>query len=494
MRNALFGRMGRKVPRGAIPDHAEEPQPDAWSEFGGHDQVLRGEAGTGYETPARLKRTAQIWGQDYGAARMAENKSLGEVAAPNRWLTGAVGVRKGTLRQEHIRRMIPFGQRVRMAEARKAEAKEKLHVLGQRLMRLTEQILPPLEERAAELEHVFKAKLKEYMAMPRMLRGYFETHKIVVFVGTAVVVFDCWVLHGVLEYSGMSPVTVWGTSLTVPLAIAAINHAFGVTAGAIGLRAPANQRMKLVAVLFVAGVGAMVIAFVLLTVFRAQAADSQNQAIQALANGDTKAQLTFFISPIWMGPLQIAGSFGAIAVTAFWVMAKHGREFVTMELAPARIEWEKAVAELAQVRQRIEGTHQELETAALVEHQVEADAQAALVEADAGEDILDAAVGAEGALEGALQGEYEATYAYFDQIGKNGGVWRMAMATVFPKFGRPYTPGATDAAADDDLIAARHAQKAPKKRGFFRRTPTPAEAGRNGHRDHHVDPDHLTKL
>jgi len=361
-------------------------------------------------------------------------------------------------------------------------------------MRLTEQVLPPLETKAAELERVFKTKRDEYMATPRMLRGYFETHKVVVFVASAVVVFDCWVLHGVLEYSGMSPVTVWGTSLTVPLAIAATNHAFGVTAGAIGLRAPANRRMKLVAVLFVAGLGAMVIAFLLLTVFRAQAADSQNQAIQALANGDTKAQLTFFISPMWMGPLQIAGSFGAIAVTAFWVMAKEGREFMAMVLAPVRIEWEKAEAELAQIRQRVEGTHQELVVAALVEHQVEADAQAALVEADAGEDVLNAALAAEDALEGALQGEYEATYTYFDQIGKNGGVWRMAMATVFPQFGRPYTPGATDAAADDDLIAERHAQKEPKKRRFFGRTPTPAPASRNGHRDHHVDPDHLTKL
>jgi hypothetical protein len=493
MRSAFFRRSGRKVPPATIPAHDQEPQPDAWPEFGGHDQVLRGEAGTGYETPARLKRTAQIWGQDYGAARTAENKSVGKDAAPNRWLTGASGVRKGTLRQQHIRRMVQFGQRVRSAEGRKAEAREKLLVLGQRLMRLTEQ-LPPLEEKVTELERAFKAKRDEYMALPRMLRGYFETHKIVVFVGTAVVVFDCWVLHGVLEYSGMSPVTVWGTSVTVPLAIAATNHAFGVTAGAIGLRASSNTRVKLVAVLFVAGVGAMVIAFLLLTIFRAQAADSQNNAIQALANGDTKAQLTFFISPIWMGPLQIAGSFGAIAVTAIWVMAKQGREFVETLLTPARVEWENAEAELAQIRQRVESTQQELEAAALVEHQVEADAQAALVEADAAEDVLDAALDAEDALEGALHGEYEATYTYFDQIGKNGGVWRMAMATVFPKFGRPYTPGASDAAADDELIAERHAQKEPKKRRFFRRDAAPDPASRNGHREHHVDPDHLTKL
>jgi hypothetical protein len=477
-----------------VPDHEQPPQPDAWPEFGGHDQILRGEAGTGYETPARLKRTAQIWGRDYGAARMAEDKSVGKGAAPNRWLTGAIGVRKGTLTQEHIRRSVALAQRAPMAEGRKAEAKERLRVLGQRLMSLTEHVLPPLEEKASELERVFKAKLDEYMAMPRMLRGYFETHKVVIFVGAAVVVFDCWVLHGVLEYSGMSTVTVWGTSLTVPLAIAATNHAFGVIAAAIGLRAPARQRMKLVAALFIAGLASLVIGFLLLTLFRAQAADSQNQAIQALASGNTKAQLTFFISPIWMGPLQIAGSFGAIAVTAFWVTAKQGRDFMTMAVTPARIEWEQAKIELVEVRQRIEGTHQELETAALVEHQVEADAQGALVEAAAGDKVLEAALGAEDALEGALQGEYEATYTYFDQIGKNGGVWRMAMATVFPKFGRPYTPGATDAAADDDLITERHAQKEPKKRRLFRRAPTPAPTSRNGHRDHHVDPDHLTKL
>src|SRR4051794_26604368 len=166
----LFRRRGSIAPHGFVPDHEREPQPDSWPDFGGHDQVLRGEAGTGYETPARLKRTSQIWGQDYGAARMDDKKSLGDGAAPNRWLAGAVGVRKGTIRQAHIRKMIPFSQRVATREARKGEAKEKVRVLGLRLARLTEEVLPPLVAKAGELEQVFKAKRDEYLAMPRMLR------------------------------------------------------------------------------------------------------------------------------------------------------------------------------------------------------------------------------------------------------------------------------------------------------------------------------------
>jgi len=335
---------------------------------------------------------------------------------------------------------------VRTRAARVAEAKERVHVLGQRLMRLAEQLLPALEAKAAERERVFQERRAAYLAMPRMLRGYFESHRPVLFVHVVVVAFDVGVLHGVLEYSGMSVLTVWITSLTVPLAIAGVNYAFGVVAGSIGLRVGTEPRLKLVALLFGAGLGATVMAFLLLTIFRAEAATAQNHAIQALANGDGRAHLTFFISPIWMGPLQLAGSFAAIAITAFWVAAKHGREFVVTTLAPAEAERDAADAAAEAVRQRIEATHQALEAAALVEHQIDADAEAALVETDALEDVMHAAIDAEDALLAGLTGEYEANYTYFKRIGENGGVHRVAMPTVVPKYGRPYTPGATDAA------------------------------------------------
>ncbi len=98
------------------------------------------------------------------------------------------------------------------------------------------------------------------------------------------------VLHRVLEYSGMSPIIVWGTSVIVLLAVVAINRTFGVMAGTSSLRTATNQGMELVAVLSVVGVGAMVIAFLLLTVFRAQVANSHREAIRPVPNDDTRAQ------------------------------------------------------------------------------------------------------------------------------------------------------------------------------------------------------------
>lgn len=470
------------------------PAVEDWTLAGGHHQLVVGEPGTGCETPSRLKSAIRILGQDLGAARTREAKALGKDAGPIRFIVGLIGVRKGVLTQTFRRAEIALAQRVRTVGPRKAEAKQKVQVLGQRLMRLTEHGLPAAAATAAERRRAFEQKRDEYRSLPRMVRGYFATHRPVIFVGVAVVLFDVAVLHGIMEYSGASPAQAWATSLTVPLAIGAINHGVGVLGGAIGLRSPARNRMRLAVVVFVAALGSMVVAFLLLTIFRAQAADSQNAAIQALAEGDANAQLTFLLSPIWMGPLQIAGSFTAIAMTAFWVMSKPGREFVADVLIPAKAEWEEAQIELKQVQQHIEATHQELENAALVEHQIEADGEAAQVEVDASREILSAAVATEDALAEAMQGEYVADFTYFDQIGKNGGVWRMAQSTVFPRIGRPYTPGATDTAADDDLIAERHAQATPRQRRFGRRSSRSVPMARNGHRDHQIDPDHLTKL
>jgi hypothetical protein len=441
-----------------------------------------------------LKIAARNFGQDLGAARTPETKALGRRAGPIRFIVGSVGVRKGVLIQKFRHAEVPLAQRASSAAARQAAAREKVRVLGQRLMRLIEQRLPQAQEHAAERQRVFEHQRDEYRALPRMQRGYFETYKPVSFVGVAVVLFDVAVLHGIMEYSGASAAQAWATSLTVPLAIGAINHGAGVVAGAIGLRAPANQRMKLALVVFVAALGSMVIAFVLLTIFRAQAADSQNAAIQALAEGDTHAQLTFLLSPVWMGPLQIAGSFTAIAMTALWVMSKPGREFVADVLTPAKTEWQKAEAELKHVHQRVEATHAELEDAALVEHQIEADSKAAQAQLDASTNILDAALQSEDALAEAMQGEYLASLTYFDQIGKNGAVWRMAHSTIFPRLGRPYTPGATDTAADENLIAHRHTQTKPRQGRFVGHAPTSTPVDRNGPGEQHIDSDHLAKL
>ncbi|MEJ7783291.1 MAG: hypothetical protein WKF96_00720 [Solirubrobacteraceae bacterium] len=483
--SALRDRL-RRPPAAAGPsDHRGERLPLAqdWSDIGGHHQILPSEGGTGFETPGRLSRTASNDGQDFGAARLPAETALGPDAAPNRFIRGSVGVRKGVITQNAARARVPAQQRARTVEARRAEAKERVAALRQRLMRLMDR-LSPLEQRVQERERTYRQRRDDYLALHRSMRGYFASHRPALAVGIGVVVFDVGVLHGVMEYSGAGRLTVWLTSLSVPIAIGAVNHGFGVLAGAIGARTAARHRLKLALALFIAGLGALLIAVILLTLFRSQAAGSQNAALQALAEGDAQAQLTFFVSPIWMGPLQVAGSLAAIAMTACWVMAKEGRDVVELVLAPAQTEWREAASELAHLRQRIEETHDELEMAARAVHHVDADAQAAQVEVEASAELLQAALDAEDELAQAMQARYETTEQYFEQIGRSGGVWRTALATVFPRAGRPYTPGAIDAHASDDFVAARHAEQQPQRHragGGAR-----GRLSDNGHRDHAI--------
>lgn len=483
------GRRGRRTD--------ELPTAVDWSAVGGHHQLMPSEGGPGFETPLRLAQAAEADGSLFGRSRMPEDRALGPEASPNRVVSGGVGVRKGVLIQNAVRAGINALQRVRTAKARKGEAKAASAGLGRRLARLLKQVAP-LDKRAAALKDIYETRRDEYLALPRMTRGYFGSHWPVIAVGVGVVVFDVGLLHSVLEYSGAGPLTVWLTSLSVPLAIGASNHGFGVLAGGIGGRVAAGQRLKLAAVLALSGLGALLGAFVLLTLFRAQAADSQNAALQALADGDRHVSLTFFVSPVWMGPLQIAGSLAAITMTAFWVMAKPGRDFSALILAPAYEQWQRAEGELAVLTQRIEDSHGEMEAAALVEHQIEADAHAAQVEVQANERILKAALGAEDQLERAIQARYETTEQYYDRIGENGGVVTVALSTVHPRRGQPYTPGPVDVDVDDRFAAEPDAPRPP--RGRRRRSarpaadPTPATAGGNGHRDHAVDPDQPSPL
>jgi hypothetical protein len=369
----------------------------------------------------------------------------------------------------------------------------------------SEKLIPAAEDRVVQCAETVRRLAgardegrRRFMELPRALRGYFDSHRGVFFVGASVVLFDAAVLHGILEYSGMMPMTVWLTSATVPLAIGATNHGLGVLAGAIGLRAAQEHRLRLAVVGFVAGVGALLIAFATLTVFRVEAADAQNAAIRAVAADAPNAQLTFFISPSWMGPLQVAGSFAAIAMTALWTIAKEGREVRWLEVECRHLAWQDAVEELRSAEREFEAakrhredTRAELESAALLEHRIEADAAAAKVEVDTSEHVLAASLASEDELAKTIQARYETAEQYFSQIYKNGDVWRMAMATVFPRWGRPYTPGSSDMAADDDVIEERHSRSQPRRRRLFGQR---SRGGPNGTGRHPIDLDKLTKF
>jgi hypothetical protein len=293
-------------------------------------------------------------------------------------------------------------------------------------------------------------------------------------------------------------VTVWGTSLTVPLAIAAANHGFGVLAGAIGIRTPGERRLKLAAALFLAGFGALIIAFALLMIFRAVAADSMNAALTALASGHPAANLQFFISPLWMGPLQVAGSFAAVSLTALWTMAKEGREYRSETLAPAKDGRTVAEADLTTakdeiVRQKaqIAQTRAQLDAALLAPQEIEAEAEEARAQVICLTKEFQALVNTETALSNEMGAIYKTDRNYTRATYVNGGVWRMQRPTEYPKKGQPFTPGASDERSDPETIRQRHQEKGPQEQE--------AEAAReqaassNGHdQDDDLDPEQFT--
>lgn len=473
-------------------------------ECGDHRQVFSTENGTWFVTPGRLSDTATRDGIDFGTVRMPAEHALGQRAAPNRFIAGCIGVRKAVAQRDAARQITPAAQRIASAPGRKAQATTRIEAIRQRLERFTADVLAPTRERlaiattaAADSKKAFDNARRDYLALPRMHRGYTETIKPVIFVAGGVVAFDAFVLHGVLETSGLSSATVWGTSLTVPVAIAGANEAFGVLAGAIGARVPARHRLKLAAALLAAGLGSLIIAFATLMIFRAEAVTAMNKALVAVATGHGTSQLSFFISPLWMGPLQIAGSFAAITMTALWTMAKDGREYRKLVLAPL----EQALNDAERARQttevgvnaaeqRVEQARNELEQAILLEHEIEAESQAATAEIDATKSIVAADLDVEDRLCDAMQARYEATYQHHDRLFHNGGVWRAAMATVFPRFGRPYTPGPTDAPTTAQPTTARHADTEASS-GSKDQQP---QTSPNGNPNHHIQPDRLEAL
>lgn len=443
--------------------------------------------GTGFETAEQLTETARSHGRDFGPARIAQRDALGRNAAPNRHIEGAVETRKTVARQDALAKEQAARTRVTTVRSRQREARETVRALRSTLADLKQQ-LTATQQRVRDRRDALDEAIDHWLlGMPRALRGYFEKRSAVAAVAVAVATFDAWVLHAALEYSGMSGSVVWGTTLSVPLLIIAINHGFGVLAGAIGLRTPPRRHLQLAVALLVAGFGAALVGFVLLMIFRVHAIDAQNATLRAFARGDAGAQLKFFISPLWLGPLQIAGSFAALSMTALWTMAKEGRDFRALVLDPLTLDWEEASTELSRLERRFAEKSEELQDAVLEEHRIETDGLAAGVEIEIARRQLEAALEAEDGLGKASQALYETTERYHDRIAENGRVWRVAMPTAFPRYGDPFTPGPRDVASEEP--ADRYPQRAratPPWRG------RPNSNGRGRRRN--IDPDQLKPL
>ena len=371
------------------------------------------------QTPERLAAPAQADGEAFGEVRLDHPTARAEDAPPKQFLDGVGRVRQAQVRRDGLAARVDCEQRQATGSARKAEAGVRLDNLRRRLAPLRER-LDAARARTQTCQRQLDTATADLRALPVSQRGLISK-ALLVFVEAAVVVFDSFLIHAALEQSGMGAISVWGTTLTVPLAIAACNTAFGLLAGVVATRLPG--RRWLAAGVLAAGLVALLVAFGLLGYFRAEAVDAQNQELSQLAAGGQLGSLSVFISPLWMMPLQLAGSIAAMVAMALWTVGAPGRDQRRLvgdyrrEYLAAEQAEQSAVAEL-------EAAERAAEDAAVAEHQIEADVQSAGVEARAIVDVVQAGLDGETALTEAMQARYETAFLHHDKLYANGDVWR----------------------------------------------------------------------
>ncbi len=432
--------------------------------FGWLGKKVRGgrKSGADYQTPADLLDKSSSLGRSQGVVRTEDERALGPESGAHGYIEGAVDARKAAHDQATWRQIAPKYHQVESAGDRaNGEDARALHIQD-RLVELKEKVLPAAIRQLGEARGKVEAARAGLMAKPRLLRGYFSTPAPVALAGGSVVCFDAFVLHGALVTSGLDVVSVWGTTATVAMAIAAANHAFGVLAGAIGLATPARHRMRVAIVLFVAGFGAMLTAFLLLMMFRAQATSATNEVLESIAKGKVPTHISVFISPLWMGPLQVGGSLAAISLTAFWTMAKEGREYTEQVIAPAVAVQAAAAHEVGKVQADIATSEGRLESAVVSPHEIKAEGAGAAADIATLLAANDAANAGEDGLGGAAKGRYKDSFIRYEKLYRNGGLWRMATPSVRGWFRRRWrSRGRADLRGDAAAIAGRRFEPVP---------------------------------
>lgn len=438
----------------------------------------------GYETPALLLEGAGKLGRAQGEVRADVADALAEDNGAYVFIEGAVGKRKSVKGEATWRQIAPKYRQAETAGARADGEAARTQHIRQRVGELKERGLPLALQRLDQARTKVEVATAGLMAKPRLLRGYFSTPRPVFLAAGSVVCFDAFVLHGALVMSGLDVVSVWGTTATVAMAIAAANHAFGVLAGAIGLATPTQHRMRVAVVLFVAGFGAMLTAFLLLMVFRADATSATNEALRSIARGRMPSDLSFFISPLWMGPLQVGGSLAAISLTGFWTMAKESREYTELVIAPAAVAQATAARDVATVRGEIAAGEAALESSIVDKHGIEADGLGATADIATALAARDTAYDGEDSLGDAAKGRYRDSYAYQEKLYRNGGLWRMATPSIRAWFTRRWrSRGPADLSGDEPAMPARPFEPPlVAKRGWRprREVSDPANASDNG--------------
>jgi hypothetical protein len=431
------------------------------------DQEAVGEPPTGFETPGRVIAQGETEGAQLGASRAEKDQAVGEGSGAMQVITGASRARKGVLSVESLTRLLRAQQRVATKLPRRAVGAARVAAVERRLRR-REDRLPDAKRKVEDQERVRGEARQRFAELPRHLKGYFGSPFIPYGIELAVVIFDGGALHGALGRAGFSTASVWYMSVAIPLLILAVNHALGVLAGAIGARLSAGSHLKVAAGVFVASFSVLVAALVMLTVFRAEATTGQNAALASWAAGHLNVSPSFLISPIWLGPAQLAGSIAAIVTVAFWTMAQEGRELKDDIKAAERL-LASHEGELAGVERDIEGAHGERDGLLVDIKGAEVDAAEAKTEAAAHKTIHTAELDAEDGLAEAARGRLRSSYLYTEQIYGNGNVVRVALATV-RRWGRRFTPPPGDSEGQ----------------------PYRGDPGRNGHIQ--ITPDEMRRL
>jgi hypothetical protein len=418
-----------------------------------------------------MSARAEQDGKDLGAALVEEEQAVGEASGAMQWIAGAESARKGviSLRARLGRLSAEKVVAAKDGQLKTNAANEKAVV--RRIGRLKGG-LPPLRKLMGEQTKVITVLVDRYEALPRSAKGYMGDVFVVLGIELGVVTFDGGSLRAALVRSGYSEISVLFLSASVPALIFAANHALGVLAGVIGNKL-GFRRLQVAVGTFAAGFGVLMLTFVLLAVFRDRGVAAENATLAKWAAGHAVGHdASFLISPVWLGPAQVAGSIAAIIAVAFWTLAKPGRE-LRGRIREERGELARREGAVRQVEGQIEAAHARQDALQQEAAQIEVTAAEAQAEIDAHIELVATQHEAESGLAEAARGRLREAFIYTATIYRNGGVIRAARATIW-RFSWRITPPASDQLGQP-----------------YRRS-TPASTGSNGH--HATTPEDLAGL
>lgn len=426
--------MGWRIHRG------DPPAASKWTDRGRVEQEAQGEPRTAFETPGRLLKEAEADGKRHGATRTPENIAVGPDSGAIQSILGKIKARKGAITLRHRRQEIERAKQVAMKKPRLAANKEDEAATIRHAERL-EKELPGAEARVKEQAVVVDGWQGRYEELSRSAKGFIGDLAVLVGIEASVVVFDGGSLYSALEKAGFSEVAVWFLAGAVPLLIGATNHALGLLAGAIETKLGPN-RLRVAAGVFAAGFGMLVTAFGLLMIFRAAATSDQNHTLAQWAGGNFHSHPSFILSPLWLGPAQIAGSISSIASVALYTVAKPGRE-LRGRLREATGELVSREAAVKTIKQGVEAAYKERDAHRKAAHEIITEIAGVEAELDRYGELLEAELDGESGLGEAAEGRLRTSFDYERQLFENGDVVRAAVPSIFRFFGRWFTPASS---------------------------------------------------